>query len=48
LEQVVELARMVQSRLEGYFGTRIQKRRLYVTELLQQLEPTVTGRASAL
>ncbi len=39
-EQVVNLARMVQARLENHFGARIQKSRLYVSELLKQLEPT--------
>jgi len=38
-EQVLPLARMVQERLENHFGARIQKSRLYVSELLQQLEP---------
>jgi len=38
-EQVLNLARMVQARLENHFGARIQKSRLYVSELLKQLEP---------
>jgi hypothetical protein len=39
-EQVLNLARMVQARLENHFGARIQKSRFYVSELLGQLEPT--------
>jgi hypothetical protein len=38
-EQVLGLERMVKATLENHFGARIQKSRLYVTELLQQLEP---------
>lgn len=38
-EQVLNLARMVKARLENHFGARIQKSCLYVSELLQQLEP---------
>jgi len=38
-EQVLNLAGMVQARLESHFGARIQKSRLYVSELLKQLAP---------
>jgi len=39
-EQVLNLERMVKARLENHFGARLHKPRLYVSELLQQLEPT--------
>ncbi|MGZ4817419.1 MAG: hypothetical protein ACXVZJ_02270 [Terriglobales bacterium] len=39
-EQVLNLAGLVRARLEDHFGSRIQKSHLYVSELLQQLEPT--------
>jgi hypothetical protein len=39
-EHVLNLEGMVRARLENHFGARIQKSRLYVSELLQQLEPT--------
>jgi len=38
-EQTLKLARMVQSRLENHFGARIQKSRLYVSDLCEQLAP---------
>ena len=47
-EQVLELAHMVQARLEEHFGARIQKHRLYVSELLRQLEPAATGCTASL
>ena len=31
---------MVKERLENHFGATLQKSRLYVSELLRQLEPT--------
>ncbi len=39
-EQVLKLDAMVKEKLQNHFGARIQKSRLYVSQLLQQLEPT--------
>jgi hypothetical protein len=39
-EKMPELSRMVKERLENHFGATLQKTRLYVSELLRQLEPT--------
>ncbi len=39
-EQVLKLDAMVKEKLQSHFGARIQKSRLYVSELLEQLQPT--------
>ena len=38
-EQVASLEGMVKARLQNHFGARLQKPRLYVSDLLRQLEP---------
>lgn len=38
-EQVLSLDAMVKAKLQEHFGLRVQKSKLYVSELLQQLEP---------
>jgi len=47
LEQVLKLDAMVKERLQEHFGARVQKTRLYVSDLLQQLEPVVVQPASS-
>jgi hypothetical protein len=47
LEQVLNLDALVKEKLQAHFGARVQKTRLYVSELLQQLQPVVQPAQSA-
>ncbi len=46
-EQVLNLDALVKAKLQEHFGDRVQKSRLYVSELLQQLQPVAAPAAVA-